>query len=263
MHEEAERTARFAEIRFAAGGDFHFCAEAVAVAFRAFEIERKPVVAGLVPVVQQERPVAHRGHDDVHAAVVVVIRHGAAAGTDLGGEIRAALGRRVCECAVTAIFQKQTFPADEVMRVAVGDEDVKLATVVKVEEATAPADELRGQRAEARRHHAVVINPVGRAHVKRAIAQARHENVFQAVTVAIADGGGHGTGGFTHRVEGHASLQRHVLEMALAVVEQQQVRRAVVGNVKVRRAVAVVVEHGHGHRPVSGNFVWIHIERIG
>jgi len=65
------------------------------------------VVAGLVAVVQQERSVANRGHDDVHMAIIVIIRHGAAAGVDFGFEIRAALGRCIGERAVAAVFKSK------------------------------------------------------------------------------------------------------------------------------------------------------------
>ncbi len=42
--------------------------------------------------------------------------------------------------------------------------------------------------------------------------------------------------------------------MAFAIIDQEHVRRAVIGEVNVRCAVQVIIERGHGHRPLALHF---------
>ena len=111
------------------------------------QIQGQPIIPSLGAVVEQEWAVAHGGDDDIHPAIVVVIRHRAASGPHLGFEIVPAFLAGVTEGSVPAVFEEEALPADQVMGVAVGDENIQIAVVIEVEKTAAPADELCGKRA--------------------------------------------------------------------------------------------------------------------
>src|SRR5208337_456138 len=69
LREEAKGATRLSEILPATGVDLHQGAEAVPVALGSLQIEREPVIPGLIPIMQEKTAVPHRGHQDVHAPV--------------------------------------------------------------------------------------------------------------------------------------------------------------------------------------------------
>src|ERR1035441_6605742 len=145
LREETKGAARLSKILPATGIDLHQGAEAIAVALRSLQIESEPVIPGLIPVMQEETAVSHGGHQDIHPSVVVVINHTGAAPSNFGPEVIASFGCRIGEGAVATVFQQQALPAHQVMGVAIGDENVQFAGIVKIQEATAPTHKLRGQ----------------------------------------------------------------------------------------------------------------------
>ena len=79
---------------------------------------------------EEKTAVAHGGHQDVHASVVVVIGHTGAARSNFSPEVSASFGSRIGERAVAAVLQEQALPAHQVMGVAIGDENVQFAGIV-------------------------------------------------------------------------------------------------------------------------------------
>ena len=135
---------------------------------------------------------------------------------------------------------------------AVGREQVEPAVEVVVEE-----EEAELQRRLRRRPQAVEVGQVGELEARRLVADVEGGHLVgevadgQAEPLVVAEAGpvdAHAAAGRARLVERDAGEDRHLLELALAQVVEEEVLHRVVGHGDVDQAVAVDVERGDAQR---------------
>ena len=156
-----------------------------------------PVVAGLLPVLQQRRRAVHVVDDEVEIAVVVEIADGKAASDPGDLQARAGALRDVAE-ARAEIQQQLVLLAvglaelrelvDVRKDVAVGEEEIELAVQVGVEEGRAPSHPVEGRPGDAGGRARVLEVPAVEVVIQRVpIVRERGEHeIHAAVAVVVA-----------------------------------------------------------------------------
>src|SRR5579859_3140702 len=235
------------------GRQEHFCADGIAGALgTADEFQGQPVVGVLDHVPKQGRRGIHIVEDNVDVAVVEEIAESGAASRNDGGESAACRGRNFLEFCAVEIAKKlralgprgAPFCAvGDGVDVAVGDEDVQKAIVVKVEKAGAPGEKRNCRVTETGAERDVCEIAVAVVAIKRFIVVGKggDEKVELAVAIVIAEGDAHGGLGAAFFVDSETTLIAHIFKGAVATVVIEVVGCGIVGDDKVEPTVVVEV----------------------
>ena len=136
-------------------------------------------------------------------------------------------------------------------------EQVGKAIVVEVDHSGAPADIARLHDKAGHRRHVVKIGlAVILVEAIRITRIMRFEYVERAIKVVVSDPESHP--GLRHSVfiQSHAALETFLTKRAIPIVEEEQARSAVAGNIDVRPSVVIEIGgHGrHGARAHTGAY---------
>src|SRR5579859_4366532 len=235
------------------GRQEHFCADGIAGALgTADEFQGQPVVGVLDHVPKQGRRRVHIVEDNVDVAVVEEIAESGAASRNNGGEAAACGGRNFLEFCAVKIAKKlralgpggAPFCAvGDGVYVAIGDEDVEKAIVVKVEKAGAPGQKRNCGVTEADPERDVCEIGAAVVAIKRfvVVGKGGDEKVEFAVAIVIAEGDAHGSLGTAFFVDSETTLIAHIFKRAVATVAIEVVGCGIIGDDEVEPAVVVEV----------------------
>src|SRR5260370_3541944 len=130
---------------------------------------------------------------------------------------------------------------------SLGDEQVFLPVIVEILQANAPARGETGKHAESRVQAAVAERSVAIV-MKGGVSLARQgcdDYVRLAVVIVVLEYHAHSGEWPAIEVESRSRLQRDFGECAVAIVVKQILLHAIVGNIDVRKSIAIVVSERH------------------
>src|SRR5260370_3575052 len=234
-------------------GQEHFGADGIVGALgTADEFQGQPVVGVLDHVPKQGRRRVHIVEDNIDVAVVEEIAESGAASRNDGGEAAAGGGRNFLEFCAVKIAKKlralvrrgaQFCAVGHGVDVAVGDEDVEKAIVVKVEKAGAPGKKRNCGVTEAGAEGDVCEIGAAVVAIKRfvVVGKGGDEKVELAVAIVIAEGNAHGGLGAAFFVDSETTLIAHIFKRAVATGAIEVVGCGIVGDDELEPAVVVQV----------------------
>ena len=234
-------------------GQEHFGADGIAGALGTpDQFQGEPVVGILDHVPKQGRRRVHIIEDNVDVAVVEEIAESSAASRNDGGEAAACGGRNFLEfCAVKIAKKLRALGpggapfcvVGDGVDVAVGNEDVEKAIVVKVEKTGAPGKKRNCEVTEAGTKGDVCEIGAAVVAIKRfvVVGKGSDEKVELTVAIVIAEGDAHGGLGAAFSVDSETTVIAHIFKRAVATVAIEVVGCGIVGDDEVEPAVVVEV----------------------
>ena len=202
-------------------------------------------------VAQQHRGSIVHGNQDIHGTVVIEVSEGQTSRRKLPGENRSAVCADVLQ-ARTRVLKKQHGLAvgdpridfvDEIVRMAVGDQQVEVAVVIVVEKLQTPAaHRLRGPGNTGRSGDIfkrlvvfVVIHPI------ELVIQIRHKKIHPSILGQISGIHSHARPRFSSLPVRHSRREADLFETPSGAIGEKEIRGSVVGDEEIEEAVVVDV----------------------
>ena len=271
IQSEAEVNPRIAGAGIANGGccfvplhaavgssDADLCTEAHAVAARAYEADKNPVLASGADVAEELDGLIEAGDDDIDAAGIEDIAEGCAAVRCRDLKRRSGAGTDILEFGVAEIAEdavglgvglRGDSLLDVVHHVGASDEKVFPSVVVEIVDAVAPASHAIGEVAEATGDSGICEDVAALRGVKGKVfvLDGSVPDVGAAVVVDVAEISTHAGERVAIERIGDACRYGNLFELLSANVVEEEVGHGVVCNESVEKTVAVDVGEGDGH----------------
>src|SRR5438552_4094516 len=202
-------------------------------------------------VMQKNRGSIIDRDQDIHRAIVIKISDGHPTGGKRLSEQRAALRTYILETFASVAEQHERFlvfhlavqTLDEVIGIAVGQEQIQIAIVVVVKKFQPPTTHQPGGRADTSRSSLIVKGLVMTVLIygKHFAVDIGYEQVHPAVFIEVRRIHSHAGASAAVGAVSHACLSSNFFELSLSSIHKQKVGNCIVRHEKIQTAIIIYV----------------------